>query len=58
MKYSVDGLRFRDIYIPSFIKISSAFKSLGADRDTRTHRQEGDLINLLLYYFFKIKKVG
>jgi hypothetical protein len=44
------------IYIPSFIKIGSGIKKL-TGRDTNTHRQHGELIRLLSF-FFKIRIVG
>jgi hypothetical protein len=42
------------IYVPSFIKIGSGIQKL--IWGTHTHRQQGDLINLV--YFFKIRKAG
>jgi hypothetical protein len=48
------------IYISSFIMIGSSIKKLlGGDMhtDIQTHRQQGDLISLLLF-FLKIRKVG
>jgi hypothetical protein len=50
VKYAAEMGSGTMIYIPSFIneKISG---------DTQTHRQHGDLISLLLF-FFKIRKVG
>jgi hypothetical protein len=47
MKYTVEmgpGV----IYTPSFIKIGSGIQKL--IRDTQTHRQQGDLISLLLFF--------
>jgi hypothetical protein len=39
------------ICIPSFIKIGSGIQKLmGEDPNTDTHRQEGDLISLLLFF--------
>jgi hypothetical protein len=48
-----DGLRCHDIHT-KFHK--EWFRNSKVDAGTHTHRQQGDLINLL--YFFKIKKVG
>jgi hypothetical protein len=45
------------IYIPSFIKIGSGIQNL-LGGDTQTHRKQGDLISLLLFFLFKISKVG
>jgi hypothetical protein len=54
MKYAVEMGSGAMIYIPSFIKIGSGIqKFIG---DTQTHRQHGDLINLIL--LFEIRKVG
>jgi hypothetical protein len=38
------------IYIPSFIKIGSAVQKLMGRIHKQTHRQEGDLISLLLFF--------
>jgi hypothetical protein len=50
------------IYVPSFIEIGPGVQKLIGERDrhtqTQTHtRTELDLISLL-YFFFKIRKVG
>jgi hypothetical protein len=47
------------IYVPSFIKIGSGIPKLigGEDTQTHPHKQQRDLISLL-YFFFKIRKVG
>jgi hypothetical protein len=44
------------IYIPSFIKIGSGIQKL-IGVEGYTHRQHGDHIHLLPF-FFKIRKVG
>jgi hypothetical protein len=44
------------IYVPSFIKISSGFQKLIGGIHTHTHRQQRDLISLLL--FFQNKESG
>jgi hypothetical protein len=39
------------IYVRSFIMISSVIKKLiGGDTHTDTHKQQGDLISLLLFF--------
>jgi hypothetical protein len=38
------------IYIPSFIKIGSGIQRLLGGTDTKAHRQQGDLISLLLFF--------
>jgi hypothetical protein len=54
MKYAAETGSGAMIYIPSFINISSKF-----DRGvTQTHKQHGDSISLLLFFFFKIRNVG
>jgi hypothetical protein len=45
------------IHIPLFIKIGSGVQKL-VGIYTETHRQQVNLISLLLVFFFKIKKVG
>jgi hypothetical protein len=42
------------INVPSFIKIDSGIQKLMEGyRDIHTHRQQGDLINLLLFFLNK-----
>jgi hypothetical protein len=50
MKYAIEMGSGAIIYIPSFIKISSAIQNF-MGRNTRTHRQHGDRISLLLFFF-------
>jgi hypothetical protein len=45
------------IYITSFIKLGSSIETFICG-DTQTHRQQGDHISLVLFLFFKIRKVG
>jgi hypothetical protein len=49
MKYAVQIGSCAMIYIPGFIKIGSVFRKLKRRglTDVQTHRQHGDLINLL-----------
>jgi hypothetical protein len=58
MKNAVEMGSVVVIYIPSFIKIGSGIQKIlgGIHIHTQTHRQQGDLISLLL--FFKIRRVG
>jgi hypothetical protein len=53
-KYAVEMGSSATIYIPSFIKTDSGIQKLIAG-DTQTHRWQGDLISLLL--FFQIRNV-
>jgi hypothetical protein len=55
MKYTVKMSTGAMIDIPSFITIGSGIQKLIGD--TQTHRQHGDRISLLSF-FFKIRKVG
>jgi hypothetical protein len=63
MKYAALVVSGAMIYIPSLIKIGSSIqKSKRGFTDTRTHRQHGDLISILLFlicfpYFEKMKVV-
>jgi hypothetical protein len=51
MKYAVEIGSGAMIYIQNFIKIGSAIeKSMG---DTERHRQHGDCISLLLFFYNK-----
>jgi hypothetical protein len=52
MKYSVEMGSGAVIYVPSFVKIGSGIQKLIGGR----HRQQGDLISLLIFY--KIRYVG
>jgi hypothetical protein len=45
-------------YIPNFIKTCSGIQRAIGGGDSQAHRQNCELINLLLLYFFKIMKVG
>jgi hypothetical protein len=56
MKYATEMGSSAMIYIPNFIKIGSDIEQLMGGGDTQTYRQQGDRINLLL--FFQIRKVG
>jgi hypothetical protein len=50
---SWDGLKCHDrVYIPSFIRIGSGIQNLleGIYMQTHKHRQEGDLMSLLLLF--------
>jgi hypothetical protein len=53
MKYAVEMSSGAMIYIPSFIEIGSVDGGVG---DAQTHRQQGDVISLFL--FFKTRKVS
>jgi hypothetical protein len=55
MKYATEIVSGAMIDILIFTKIGSGFQKL-MERDTQTHRQHGDLINLLLS--FQNKKIG
>jgi hypothetical protein len=48
MKYAVETGPGATIYIPGFIKIGSGIQKL-IRGDLQTHRQQGDLISLLLF---------
>jgi hypothetical protein len=50
MKYAVEMGSGAMIYIPSFIKIGSGIQKLMGGIHIQTHRQQGDLINLLLFF--------
>jgi hypothetical protein len=72
MKYTTEMDSSAMIYILRFIKTGSAIqKFIGGDIQTQMHRQRGnrislllfsqnngDHINLLLFFIFKIRKVG
>jgi hypothetical protein len=49
MKYAVEMGSGAMIYIPSFIKIGTGIQNL-IRRDTQVHKQQGDLISLLLFF--------
>jgi hypothetical protein len=55
MKYTIEIGSGVMIHILSFMKTGSSIQKLIAG-DTRTHRQQGDLISLFL--FFKARRVG
>jgi hypothetical protein len=48
MKHTVEMGSGAMIYVPSFIKIGSGIPKLIGD--TQTHRQQGDLIRVLLFF--------
>jgi hypothetical protein len=49
-KYDVEMGSFAMLYILNLIKTASAIQKLiGLDKQTQTHRQHGDLINLFLF---------
>jgi hypothetical protein len=50
MKYTVEMGSGALIYIQHFIKTGSGIKKLMGGGDTQTHRQQGDLICLLLFF--------
>jgi hypothetical protein len=51
MNYAVEMGSGALIYAPSFINIRSAIQKLiGRDTHTDTHRQQGELISLLLFF--------
>jgi hypothetical protein len=58
MKYAVEMGLGAVIYVLSVIQIGSAIQKLIQGRSTDTHTQQGNLISLFLFYFFKIRKVG
>jgi hypothetical protein len=49
MKYAVEMGSGAVIYIPSLIKIGSGIQKL-IRKDTQVHKQQGDLISLLLFF--------
>jgi hypothetical protein len=56
MKYAVEMISGAMVCITSFIKIGSSIETF-IWGDTQTHRQHGDHISLVLFLFFKIRKV-
>jgi hypothetical protein len=53
MKYAVEVGSYAMIYTPSSMKIGSGVETLlGGDThaDTDTHRQQGDIISILLFF--------
>jgi high-affinity Fe2+/Pb2+ permease len=50
MKYVVEMCSGAVIYIPVFMKIGSGIQKLMEGAVVETHRQQGDLISLLLFY--------
>jgi hypothetical protein len=50
MKYAVETGSDAMIHIPSFIKTGSIIRKLMGGGDTKTQRQHGDLISLLLFF--------
>jgi hypothetical protein len=54
MKYAIEMGAGAMIYIPSFMKIGSGIQKLLGG--TQTHRQQGDLISLLLFFHNKESK--
>jgi hypothetical protein len=48
MNYAVEFGLGSTMYIPSFLKTSSGIQNVIVD--TQTHRQEGDLVSLLLFF--------
>jgi hypothetical protein len=51
MRYAVEMGSDAMIYIPSFIKIGSGIqKFIGREGDSQTHRQQGYLISLFLFF--------
>jgi hypothetical protein len=51
MKYAIEMALGGIIHISSFVKISSDLQLLeGIHTDRHTHRQQGDLISLLLFF--------
>jgi hypothetical protein len=50
MRYAVEMGSGAMIYIPSFIQIGTGIQKL-IGWDSQTHRQRGDLISLLLFFF-------
>jgi hypothetical protein len=57
MKYAVEVGSGAMIYVPSFIKIGSGIQKLTGEIRRHTETQRGDLSSLI-YFFFKIRKVG
>jgi hypothetical protein len=53
MKYAVEMGSGAMIYISSFIKIGPGIQKLMGEGDTQTHRQHGDLISLLSFFWHK-----
>jgi hypothetical protein len=53
MNYAVEMGLGAMTYMPSFIKVNSGIQKLMGGGDTRTDRQEGDLICLLLLFQYK-----
>jgi hypothetical protein len=49
MKYAVEMGSGATIYIPSLINIGSGIQKLIGE-DAQTHRQNGDLIGILLFF--------
>jgi hypothetical protein len=56
MKYSIEMGSVTVIYIQSFKKNCLGIQKFIGE-DTKTHRQHGDLISLLLF-FSEVRKVG
>jgi hypothetical protein len=50
LKYDVEMTSSGMIYIQSFIKIGSGIQKLLEEMHIQTHRQQGDLISLLLFF--------
>jgi hypothetical protein len=48
-----DGLRYHDIHTKFHKDWFRHLKVDGADAHTHTHRQQGDLMSLLLYFQYK-----
>jgi hypothetical protein len=60
-KYGIEMGSGAMIHIPSFMKISSGIQNLlgsGICMQTYSYKQQGDLISLLLLYFFQSKESG
>jgi hypothetical protein len=55
MAYAIEMGSDAIMYLPSFIKIGSAFEMLVLGGGTQTYKQHGDCISLSL--FFKINKI-
>jgi hypothetical protein len=49
MKYAVEMGSGAMIYIPSFVQIGSGIQTF-IKADTQTHREQGHLISLLLFF--------
>jgi hypothetical protein len=56
MKYAVEMGSGAMIYIPSFLEIGSGIQKW-IEGVTQTHRQQGDLISLLLFFQNKESKL-